>query len=61
MAVPTIRRTQAHPFNDCPEVYVSKCERESHAKSKRPKEKLNMKILQKGTECNIFFERKGTC
>jgi hypothetical protein len=42
-------------------VYVSKCERESHAKSKRPKEKLNMKILQKGTECNIFFERKGTC
>jgi hypothetical protein len=43
MAVPTTTRTQAHPFNDCPEVYVSKCERESHTENKRLKEKLNMR------------------
>jgi hypothetical protein len=55
MAVPTIRRTQAHPFNDCPEVYVSKCERESHAESKRPKEKLNMRSSAKRDGVQYFL------
>jgi hypothetical protein len=47
MAVPTTR-TQAHPFNDCPEVYMSNCEREPHREQETQGKFEHEKFCRKG-------------